>query len=235
MNDRPLASPQAHTPQVFSVVSSRRMYEGAVTALRVDEVVMPGGGIAKREVVEHDRAVAVVGVDVDDPELPVILIEQYRHPLRRRLWELPAGLMDVQNEPPQLAASRELFEETGFVARDWSVLVDVATSPGFTDETVRIYLATGLNLLDRPAGVHEEAEIRIVRVPLAAAVQAVLAGRIVNVMAVAGILAADKVLRGDAPTGRPDVPPDNEVDEPWMTHSGPDVPDAPPLDGSPVT
>jgi 8-oxo-dGTP pyrophosphatase MutT (NUDIX family) len=228
----PPGSPtEVAAPEVFSVVSTRRVYDGAVTALRIDEVVMPGGGTAKREVVEHDRAVAVVAVDSADPELPIILIEQYRHPLGRRLWELPAGLMDVENEPAQPAAARELFEETGFAAERWSVLVDVATSPGFTDETVRIYLATALTELDRPAGVHEEAELRVVRVPLAAAVAAALAGRIVNVMAVAGILAADKVLAaGPDAVGRADVPVDLAADEPWMTHRGPGVPDAPPLD-----
>ena len=80
----------------------------------------------------------------------MLLIEQYRHPLGRRLWELPAGLMDVDGEPAQTAAARELFEETGFAAEYWSVLVDVATSPGFTEETVRIFLATDLTQI-RPA------------------------------------------------------------------------------------
>ena len=124
-----------------------------------------------------------------------------------------------------------MFEETGFAADNWSVLVDVATSPGFTDETVRIYLATALTESERPVGVHEEAEIRIVRVPLAVAVRAALAGSIVNVMAVAGILAAQTVLAGGtSAVGRPDLPVDAGVDEPWMTHRGPGVPDAPPLD-----
>lgn len=236
--------PTGDQSEVFSVVSSRRVYDGAVTALRVDEVVMPGGGTVKREVVEHDRAVAVVAVGsqpvgaasaIDprngyDAEHSVLLIEQYRHPLGRRLWELPAGLMDVRDEPAQTAAARELFEETGFSAGTWSVLVDVATSPGFTDETVRIYLATDLTQETRPAGEHEEADLRVVQVPLSVAVQAALAGQIVNVMAVVGILAANTVLRGGALiVPRPD--PDPAGDQPWMTHTGPGVPQAPALPG----
>ena len=166
-----------------------------------------------------------------DNEHTVLLIEQYRHPLGRRLWELPAGLMDVDDEPAQTAAARELFEETGFAAGTWSVLVDVATSPGFTEETVRIFLATDLTQQARPDAEHEEADLRVVQVPLSVAVQAALAGQIVNVMAVVGILAANTVLHGGAQTvPRPD---DSGLasDQPWAVHSGPGVPDAPPLPG----
>ena len=185
--------------EVFSVVSSERVFDGVVASVRIDEVVMPGGGTAKREVVEHGGAVAVVALDIrcSIRQRPVavgrraaadmiILIEQYRHPLGRRLWELPAGLLDVEGEPAQPAAARELAEETGYAAANWSVLLDVATSPGFTEETVRIFLATGLTEVGRPDSEHEEADLRVVRVPLTVAVEAVLAGRIVNVMAVAG-------------------------------------------------
>jgi 8-oxo-dGTP pyrophosphatase MutT (NUDIX family) len=234
-------------PQVFSVVSSERVFDGVVASLRVDEVVMPGGGTAKREVVEHGGAVAIVALDtagpidqaagfdvVDNQESAdmVILIEQYRHPLGRRLWELPAGLMDVDGEPAQLAAARELTEETGYVAAHWSVLLDVATSPGFTEETVRIFLATGLTEVGRPASEHEEADLRVVRVPLTVAVESVLAGRIVNVMAVAGILAADAVLSGRAVVV--DRSDDSQFDQqrPWTVYTGPGAPAAPALDGS---
>ena len=160
------ADAERPAPQVFSVVSSERMFDGVVASVRVDEVVMPGGGTAKREVVEHGGAVAIVAldtagpldqaadfdvVDAEDSADMVILIEQYRHPLGRRLWELPAGLMDVEGEPGQAAAARELIEETGYAAEHWSVLLDVATSPGFTEETVRIFLATGSDR-GRPTG-----------------------------------------------------------------------------------
>jgi len=245
---------ETDAPQVFSVVSSERKFDGRIASVRVDEVVMPGGSTAKREVVEHGGAVAVVALDtagpldqaadfevVDAQESAdvVILIEQYRHAMGRRLWELPAGLLDVADEPALAAAKRELYEETGYAAEHWSVLLDVATSPGFTEETVRIYLATGLTLGGRPDSEHEEADLRVVRVPLTVAVESVLAGRIVNVMAVAGILAADAVLRGSAvPVDRSDAS-QHDQNQPWTVHRGAGAPAAPvlmsadlPVDGS---
>jgi ADP-ribose pyrophosphatase len=110
------------------------------------------------------------------------------------------------------------------------VLLDVATSPGFSEETVRIYLATGLTLVGRPDGHDdEEAELRVVLVPLPVAVQAALAGQIVNVMAVAALLAADAVLRGTVPQAQR---PAWGSDAPWTVHRGPGSPSAPPLAGS---
>jgi len=224
---------------LFSVTSSQRVFDGAVTSVRIDDVVMPDGKTAKREVVEHDNAVAIValdwaggaGADADpDPnsEPTVILIEQYRHPLGRRLWELPAGLMDVDGEGAQQTAARELVEETGYAAANWSVLVDVAPSPGFSEEIVRIFLATDLTQVGRPhPGDHEEAELRVVLVPLSTAVQAVLDGRIVNGMAVAGILATDRTLR-QGPVERTE----STGDLPWASATGSDIPAAPPLAGS---
>nr|WP_067660939.1 NUDIX hydrolase [Nocardia harenae] len=170
----------------FETVSSETVYSGAILALRLDQVVMPGGTVAEREVVEHHGAVAVVAVD-DAGD--VVLIRQYRHPIGARLLELPAGLIDIEGEDPLAAAKRELAEETGLAAERWSVLVDVALSPGFTDEALRIYLAEGLTATDRPDPELEEADIALVRLPVAEAVRAALAGEIVNATAVAGVLA----------------------------------------------
>ncbi|MEJ7649766.1 MAG: NUDIX hydrolase [Nakamurella sp.] len=178
---------------MFETRSSNRVFDGKVVRLRIDSVVMPDGGVADREVVEHDLAVAVLALD---DEQRVTLIEQYRHPLGRRIWELPAGLMDVPGESALLAAQRELAEEVGLLADRWDVLVDLTVSPGFTTESVRVYLARELTEIDRPGEiVHEEADLRTVRVPLPDAVRAVLAGDIVNGAAVSGILATELVLR----------------------------------------
>lgn len=170
----------------FETVASRTVYSGAILALRLDKVAMPGGKVVEREVVEHHGAVAVLAVDDADN---VVLIRQYRHPVGARLLELPAGLLDVPGEDPLTAARRELAEETGLAARDWSVLVDVALSPGFTDEALRVYLASGLSETDRPEPEFEEADLELVRLPVAEAVRAALAGEISNATAVAGVLA----------------------------------------------
>ncbi|MEO6085546.1 MAG: NUDIX hydrolase [Umezawaea sp.] len=177
----------------FRTVSTRDVHIGRVVGLRVDEVAMPGGGTALREVVEHLGAVAVVALD-DDGQ--VVLIHQYRHPLGHRLWELPAGLLDSPDEVPVEGAQRELAEEVGLAAVRWSTLVDVAASPGFTDEVVRVFLAQGLSTVDRDLQGDEEADLVIRRFPLGEAVRMALAGEIVNGATVGGVLAAQAVVAG---------------------------------------
>jgi ADP-ribose pyrophosphatase len=181
----------------FETVASETVFRGGIIALRTDEVRMPGGATATREVVEHYGAVAVAAVD-DDEKLA--LIYQYRHSMGRRLWELPAGLLDEPGEDPASAAARELLEETGLVARDWRVLLDVASSPGFCDESVRVYLARGLTHVGRPAADHEEADLTVHWVGLGQAVDQVLAGEIINATAAAGVLAAHAVIVDGKPT-----------------------------------
>ena len=188
---------------VFEVLSTEDVYTGRIIALRVDEVAMPGGGRAPREVVEHHGAVAIVALDEDDH---VTLIHQYRHPIGRRIWELPAGLIDHLGEDPVETARRELVEEVGLEAGDWSVLVDVAASPGFTDEVIRVYLATDLATVDRVMEGDEEADLVIRRFPLAEAVRMALSGEIVNGAAVGGLLAAHAVRTLDAPIRPADAP-----------------------------
>jgi len=174
----------------FEVLDSETLFEGHVISLRRDTVTMPGGGDSVREIVHHPGAVAVVALDGDDR---VVLVRQYRHPVRRHLWELPAGLRDADGEPPLETAKRELAEEVQLAAARWSLLVTVLNSPGFSDELVQIYLAEELSDADRPEGFtveHEEADMTVERVPLADAVQRVFDGDIRNSSAVAGILAA---------------------------------------------
>ena len=187
----------------FEVLGSELEYQGAILALRRDRVAMPGGRTAEREVIEHHGAVAVVAIDDEDR---IVLIEQYRHPLGRRLLELPAGLLDEPGEDPVDAVGRELTEETGLTAESFSVLVDVAASPGFTDETVRIFFAEGLSEVDRPEARDEEADIELVRLSVEDALARVLSGEIVNASAVAGILAVAAVRSRSVPMRPADAP-----------------------------
>lgn len=195
-----MSKPGSHE---FETVSSRVLYSGAILALRQDQVAMPDGRVAEREVIEHHAAVAVLALDDDGN---VVLIRQYRHPLGTRLLELPAGLLDIDGEDPLTAAKRELAEETGLAAAEWSVLVDVALSPGFTDEALRVYFATGLSETDRPDPEHEEADLELVRMPVAEAVRAALAGEIVNATAVAGVLAYAAASANAVPMRPADAP-----------------------------
>ncbi|WP_040866170.1 NUDIX domain-containing protein [Nocardia exalbida] len=204
MTDGGAAEPGSHD---FETVSTETVYSGAILALRLDQVRMPGGRVVEREVIEHHGAVAVAAIDDDGN---VVLINQYRHPISRRLLELPAGLLDVPGEDPLLAARRELAEETGLAAREWSVLVDVALSPGFTDEALRVYLARGLYETDRPEPEFEEADLEVVRMPVDAAVRAALSGEIVNATAVAGVLALAAAQAGGIELRPPDAPWDGQ-------------------------
>ncbi|TDC52854.1 NUDIX hydrolase [Micromonospora sp. KC207] len=174
----------------YEVTERRERYAGSIFSVVTDEVTMPGGATATRDYVRHVGAVAVVALD-DAGQ--VVLIRQYRHPVGRHLWELPAGLMDVSGEDLVAAAARELAEEADLTAGTIDVLVDLHSSPGFSDEVVRVFLAR--DLADVPAGQRherseEEADLQVVRLDLDAAVRMVLSGEITNASAVAGLLAA---------------------------------------------
>ncbi|MCS4535030.1 NUDIX hydrolase [Corynebacterium sp. HS2168-gen11] len=174
----------------FRTVESHLLIDAPILAVRRDTVVMPGDTTAVREVVEHFGAVAVVAFDGEN----IALVQQYRHASGRRLWELPAGLLDYANEPELETAQRELFEEAGLYADHWAVICDLVTSPGFCDEAVRVFLATDIRVGTRPEASEEEADMVLQWVPLSQAVEMVLAGEIVNGIAVAGILGAWQVV-----------------------------------------
>jgi 8-oxo-dGDP phosphatase len=173
----------------WPVVEQSPLARGALVALRTDQVRMPNGEVAARDVVEHPGAVAVLALD-DAGQ--VLLIRQYRHPVGHLLWEIPAGLRDKPGEDPRAAAERELWEETGYTAREWHVLADAFSSPGIITERLRIYLARGLALADGPGHEpsHEEAHLLTAWVPLADAVDLILRGALHNGVAAIGILAA---------------------------------------------
>jgi 8-oxo-dGDP phosphatase len=177
-------------PEAWPVVASDTLVRGRLVTVRTDKVRMPGGNLAERDVVLHPGAVAVLALDETGQ---VLLIRQYRHPVSKLLWEIPAGLRDVAGEPLLATAQRELLEEAGYRARTWRVLADYYSSPGFTNERLRIFLARDLELV--PAAERdfvpedEETQLVLAWLPLDEAVGKVLAGDLHNSAAALGILA----------------------------------------------
>lgn len=178
------------------VAARRRLHEGMVFDLVRDTVDFAEGVRFDREYVWHTGAVAVLAVDDHDR---VLMIRQYRHPVGHELWEIPAGLLDLEGEAPHIAAARELVEETGFAPVTLRTLVDLRPSPGGNDEVIRVYLAGGVHeSAEEFERTDEEAELLHRWVPLAEAVTAVLEGRITNGTTVSALLAL-QVLRGQGP------------------------------------
>lgn len=174
------------------VLQSDLVYEGSVWDVRSDRVRYGDGEIV-RQYVDHTGAVAIVALD-DAGRL--LLIQQYRHPIRHRDWELPAGLLDVEGEEPLEAARRELAEEADLVATRWEPLISSWTTPGGNDEIIHVFLATGIATASAAHDREdEEADIRVEWVPLADVVTAVLDGRMRNGILAIGVLAASQRLR----------------------------------------
>ncbi|MEU6371366.1 NUDIX hydrolase [Streptomyces sp. NPDC046931] len=175
------------TPEEWEIRASETPFAGKKTSVRADDVVMPNGAVVRRDYQVHPGSVAVVALDDQDR---VLVIRQYRHPVRQRLWEIPAGLLDIPGENPLHAAQRELYEEAHVKAEDWRVLTDVYTTPGGSDEAVRIFLARDLSEADgqRFEVEDEEADMELARVPVDDLVRGVLAGDLHNTCLVVGVL-----------------------------------------------
>ncbi len=180
-----------HAPR--PVTESEIVFEGRVWDVRHDVVDLGEAGTVERDYVQHPGAVAVLAVREDRGRPEVVMIQQYRHPVRMLEWELPAGLLDVPGEPLVQAAARELAEEADLRAARWDTLVDYVSSPGGLSETLRIFLARDLSDVpeeERHVRGDEEHGMPVRWVDLQVAVDAVLAGRVRNASAVIGVLAA---------------------------------------------
>jgi 8-oxo-dGDP phosphatase len=181
---------------VYEVESSEVAHDGHLSRIRVDTVRMPDGETAEREIVEHPDAVAVVPVHSDGR---VVLLRQYRHPVGGSLLEIPAGKLDVDGEDPADAIRRELLEETGLVADELVELVSFHNSSGWTDECTTLYLARGLHEADRPEDFTpkaEEADMEVLLMPLAEAVDMAVRGEITDAKTLVGLLLVDRGERG---------------------------------------
>lgn len=161
----------------------RDIYRGRIVDLRVEQVTLPNGATAELELMHHPGAAAVAAVDEAGQ---VVLIRQYRHAAGDYIWELPAGVLDRPDEPPEVCAVRELREEVGLVAERMQKLGSMLTTPGFCDERIHLFLAQGL----RDEGHrHEEDEViaEIVRIPLTEALARIRTGTIVDGKTIAGL------------------------------------------------
>ncbi|MFF9149656.1 NUDIX domain-containing protein [Streptomyces sp. NPDC055051] len=184
------------TPEEWRVAATTTPFTGKKTSVRTDDVVMPDGSVVRRDYQVHPGSVAVLAVDDQDR---VLVLRQYRHPVRQKLWEIPAGLLDVPGENPLHAAQRELYEEAHAKAGEWRVLTDVYTTPGGCDEAVRIFLARDLAEAEgeRYEVSEEEADMEVARVPLDELVRGVLAGELHNNCLVVGVLSLVAARAGD--------------------------------------
>lgn len=187
MGDLPVGkAPLADEPFAPEIASSDVVFDGAVWDVRRERFAF-GDGELVREFVAHTGAVAVLAIDDDDR---MLAIRQYRHPIRERNWELPAGLLDVAGEDPLEAGKRELAEEADLVAAEWEPLIQLHTTPGGSDEIIHVFRATGLTAAPEVfARDGEEADIVTRWVAVEEAVNAVLAGRARNGIFMAAVLA----------------------------------------------
>ncbi len=192
--------------------SQSTVYQGRIWNIVSDTFSLtPGSAPLTRDYIDHPGAVAVV---VLNEAQQVLLLRQYRHPVQMNLWEVPAGLLDVEGEDFVAGAARELAEEADLEAAQWHVLTDFFNSPGSSSEAIRIYLARGITEVPedrRHVRTDEEAEIEFAWVGLEEAAAAVLAGHIHNPSAVVGILAAAQAARNGFADLRPG-------DAPWPEH-----------------
>ncbi len=171
------------------ILSSTLLHKGHIFDLVREEVDLGEGGVVSRDFIDHPGAVAVVVLDDQDR---ILLLRQYRHPVRSDLWEVPAGLLDIAGEPAHIGAARELHEEADLIADQWHVLTDYLTTPGGNNEAIRVFLARGLHDVpeaEQHVREHEEIGMQKQWISIDEAVPLVLSGQIHNPSAVIGILA----------------------------------------------
>ncbi|HKW26783.1 MAG TPA: NUDIX hydrolase [Terriglobales bacterium] len=167
------------------MLNSKVVFRGPVFSVTSDLVQEPSGIVARRDIIRHPGSVVILAADDSQRPLRVLLARQYRYAASQSLWELPAGRID-QGEASLAAAKRELREETGYSARHWKRALFFYSSPGFLDETMAIYLASGL--VPGQAQPEEDEVISKRLFPLPTAVKMVISGRIQDGKTIAGVL-----------------------------------------------
>lgn len=178
------------TPDDTRRIDRRPVHRGRVVDLSVDTVRFPDGSVGELEFIRHAGASGVLPVigSLADPDPEILLIRQYRYAAGGVIWEIPAGLPDREGEPWDEVARRELEEETGWRAGRLEPLTRIFTTPGFTDEVIRLWVATGLEPGEGTLD-HDEF-LEVVRLPFSRALQMVRDGIITDAKSVAAILYA---------------------------------------------
>lgn len=185
----PVRRTAADSPELWPVERREVIGRGGLFDYLSDRVRTPDGEMMRRDFIDHTGAVGVIALDDDEQ---VVVVHQYRHPVAFRLIEPPAGLLDQPDEDWLVAAQRELAEEAGLAAGDWRILVDMMTTPGGVNESIRIYLARDLRAATQPEGFEpegEEAHMEVLRVPVDDLIAGIIAGRLQSPSLVAGVLA----------------------------------------------
>lgn len=173
-------------------VESEKVFEGRIIKVRLDKVEMPDGSLAERELVEHPGGVGVVAVTENDE---VIMVRQYRKPLDKVIYEIPAGKLDA-GEHHRDCGMRELSEETGMTADNFEYLGFIYTSPGFTDEVTHVYYATDLK--QGVANPDEDEYLDAERIPFSKVYDMVMSGEINDAKTVFGILKVKELKSTDS-------------------------------------
>jgi len=148
-------------------LGTEQIFSGKVISLQVEEVELPNGKTSKREIIKHPGAVAVIAITEDEK---IVMVEQYRKALERNIIEIPAGKLE-KGEEPKGCAIRELEEETGYECEKIDWLISFYTSPGFADELVHLYVATGLKKKLDAASLDEDEFVNLVEVSLEEALE----------------------------------------------------------------
>ena len=177
--------------QIERTMKSDKIFDGKILSLRVDTVELPDKKYSKREIVEHDPSVSVVATDNDGN---ILLVKQYRKPVEKVIYEIPAGSIEI-GENPREGAIRELKEETGYVAKDVEYISEFYSTPGFCTEKMYVFFATEIEECDQEPD--EDEFIEVEKVSLDKAIKMIQLGEIMDAKSIVGILMYEKYKRGE--------------------------------------
>lgn len=168
--------------QIERTMKSEKIFDGKILSLRVDTVELPDKKYSKREIVEHEPAVSIVAADEENN---ILLVKQYRKPVEKIIYEVPAGMLEI-GESPREGAIRELKEETGYIAENVEYIIEFYTSPGFCTEKMYLFFAEGIK--EGNQDPDEDEFIELVKIPLKDALKMIEVGEIMDAKSIVAIL-----------------------------------------------